>query len=171
MRRLLAGAQPGEQVVDLCAGAGGKTLALAAMMQNHGPDLRDRYRQAPACADPCAARTRRCAQRAGAHPARCDEVLDDLEGSIDLVLIDAPCTGTGSWRRNPDAKWRLRPGALDTAAEGPGCCARPCGAAGQTRRPHRLCHLLGAGGGERRADPRFPRPPRPSFPWKSRPRS
>ncbi len=49
---LLAGAKPGEQVVDLCAGAGGKTLALAAAMENHGPDLRDRSRQAPARADP-----------------------------------------------------------------------------------------------------------------------
>jgi 16S rRNA (cytosine967-C5)-methyltransferase len=41
------------------------------------------------------------------------DVLADLDGTIDLVLIDAPCTGTGSWRRNPDAKWRLRPGALE----------------------------------------------------------
>jgi 16S rRNA (cytosine967-C5)-methyltransferase len=41
------------------------------------------------------------------------DVLAEYEGSADLVLIDAPCTGTGSWRRNPDAKWRLRPGALD----------------------------------------------------------
>jgi 16S rRNA (cytosine967-C5)-methyltransferase len=41
------------------------------------------------------------------------EILEDLIGKIDRVLIDAPCTGTGSWRRNPDAKWRLRPGALE----------------------------------------------------------
>ena len=39
--------------------------------------------------------------------------LADLEGKIDLVLIDAPCTGIGAWRRNPDAKWRVRPGALE----------------------------------------------------------
>jgi 16S rRNA (cytosine967-C5)-methyltransferase len=46
-------------------------------------------------------------------PRGASETLDDLKGKIDLVLIDAPCTGTGAWRRNPDAKWRLRPGALE----------------------------------------------------------
>ena len=46
-------------------------------------------------------------------PRGAAEILDDLAGRIDLVLIDAPCTGTGSWRRNPDAKWRMRPGALE----------------------------------------------------------
>ena len=51
--------------------------------------------------------------------------LADLEGTLDLVLIDAPCTGTGAWRRNPDAKWRVRPGALERAAEGAGRGARP----------------------------------------------
>ncbi len=110
---LLSGAAPGEQVVDLCAGAGGKTLALAAMMQNKGQIYAtdtDKRRLAPIHAR---------LERAGARdvqvrtPRGAIEVLDDLKGSIDLVLIDAPCTGTGSWRRNPDAKWRLRPGALD----------------------------------------------------------
>ena len=113
MRHLLSGAAPGEQVVDLCAGAGGKTLALAAMMQNKGQIYAtdtDKRRLAPIHAR---------LERAGARdvqvrtPRGAIEVLDDLKGSIDLVLIDAPCTGTGSWRRNPDAKWRLRPGALD----------------------------------------------------------
>ena len=109
----LSGAMPGEQVVDLCAGAGGKTLALAAMMGNKGQIYAtdtDKRRLAPIHAR---------LERAGARdvqvrtPRGAAETLDDLEGSIDLVLIDAPCTGTGSWRRNPDAKWRLRPGALD----------------------------------------------------------
>lgn len=109
---LLSGATPGEQVIDLCAGAGGKTLALAAMMDNHGQifasDL-DLRRLAPIHAR---------LQRAGARnvqvrtPRRGEDVLADLDGRADLVLIDAPCTGTGSWRRNPDAKWRVRPGAL-----------------------------------------------------------
>lgn len=110
---LLSGAQPGEQVVDLCAGGGGKTLALAAMMENRGQLYAtdtDKRRLAPIHAR---------LERAGARnvqvrtPRGAAEVLDDLMGKIDLVLIDAPCTGTGSWRRNPDAKWRLRPGALE----------------------------------------------------------
>ena len=110
---LLTGAQPGEQVIDLCAGAGGKTLALAAIMQNKGQIYAtdtDRRRLAPIHAR---------LERAGARnvqvrtPRRGDDQVADLGGRADLVLIDAPCTGTGSWRRNPDAKWRLRPGALD----------------------------------------------------------
>ena len=110
---LLAAAKPGEQVVDLCAGAGGKTLALAAAMQNkgqiHATDT-DKRRLAP-IHDRLA--------RSGARnvqvltPKSVGDVLSDLAGRIDLVLIDAPCTGTGAWRRNPDAKWRLRPGALE----------------------------------------------------------
>lgn len=110
---LLSGAQPGEQVLDLCAGGGGKTLALAAMMANKGQIYvtdTDKRRLAPIHAR---------LERAGARnvqvrtPRGSAEILDDLSGTMDLVLIDAPCTGTGSWRRNPDAKWRLRPGALE----------------------------------------------------------
>ena len=110
---LLAGAKPGEQVIDLCAGAGGKTLALAAAMQNKGQiyatDL-DKRRLAPIHAR---------IERADAHniqvrtPRGKDDALSDLSDRADLVLIDAPCTGIGSWRRNPDAKWRVRPGALE----------------------------------------------------------
>jgi 16S rRNA (cytosine967-C5)-methyltransferase len=107
-----AGAKPGEQVVDLAAGAGGKTLALAAVMENHGQiyatDI-DKRQLAP---------IHECLLRAGAHniqvrtPRGDADVIADLAGRIDLALIDAPCTGTGAWRRNPDAKWRVRPGAL-----------------------------------------------------------
>ena len=110
---LLSGAQPGEQVVDLCAGGGGKTLALAAMMQNKGQIFAtdtDKRRLAPIHARLERAGARNVQVRTPRGPA---ELLTDLDGSIDLVLIDAPCTGTGSWRRNPDAKWRLRPGALE----------------------------------------------------------
>ncbi len=91
---LLAGAKPGEQVVDLCAGAGGKTLALAAMMENRGQlyatDL-DKRRLAP---------IHQRLERAGVHnvqvrtPRAKDDVLGDLDHRIDLVLIDAPCTGS-----------------------------------------------------------------------------
>ena len=109
---LLAGARPGATVVDLCAGGGGKTLALAAFMENRGrlyATDSDPRRLAPIHAR---------LQRAG---ATCVEVrtprgkLDpvaDLAGTADLVLVDAPCTGSGTWRRNPDAKWRVRPGSL-----------------------------------------------------------
>jgi 16S rRNA (cytosine967-C5)-methyltransferase len=110
---LLASAKPGEQVLDLCAGGGGKTLALAAAMQNKGQLYAtddDKRRLAPIHAR---------LERAGARnaqvrtPKSVGTELDDLSGSLDLVLIDAPCTGIGAWRRNPDAKWRVRPGALE----------------------------------------------------------
>jgi 16S rRNA (cytosine967-C5)-methyltransferase len=113
---LLSGARPGETVIDLCAGGGGKTLSLAAMMANSGrlvasdddprrlAPIHERLRRAGAVAE---IRTPR------AGKARTD-VLGDLDGSADRVLVDAPCTGSGTWRRNPDAKWRMRPNALTT---------------------------------------------------------
>ena len=110
---LLAGAKPGMQVLDLCAGAGGKTLALAAAMENQGqiyaadPDAR---RLAPIFARLARSGARNVQVRA---PKGQTDVLPDLKGRCDLVLIDAPCTGSGAWRRNPDAKWRIRPGALE----------------------------------------------------------
>jgi 16S rRNA (cytosine967-C5)-methyltransferase len=109
---LLSGAKAGEQVVDLCAGAGGKTLALAAMMENKGQIFAtddDKRRLAP---------IHERLKRSGARnvqvrtPKSVGTELGDLTGRMDLVLIDAPCSGTGAWRRNPDAKWRMRPGAL-----------------------------------------------------------
>jgi 16S rRNA (cytosine967-C5)-methyltransferase len=110
---LLAGAAPGEQVLDLCAGGGGKTLALAAVMDNRGQIYasdREARRLAPLHARLERAGTRNVQVRT---PRRGQDVLADLEGRCDLVLVDAPCTGTGTWRRNPDAKWRMRPGALE----------------------------------------------------------
>jgi 16S rRNA (cytosine967-C5)-methyltransferase len=110
---LLSAAKPGEQVVDLCAGAGGKTLAMAAMMQNKGQIFAtddDKRRLAPIHGR---------LKRSGARnvqvrtPKSVGGEIDDLMGRMDLVLIDAPCTGTGAWRRNPDAKWRMRPGAIE----------------------------------------------------------
>src|SRR6201996_7555930 len=110
---LLTAAKPGEQVIDLCAGAGGKTLALAALMQGKGRLIatdRDKRQLAP---------IHERLSRAGVHnadvraPKGEAEPLADIKASADLVLIDAPCSGTGTWRRNPDAKWRMRPGALE----------------------------------------------------------
>lgn len=109
---LLAQVKPGEQVVDLAAGAGGKTLALAAAMDNHGQiyatDI-DKRQLAPIHDRIARAGARNVQVRT---PRGRADMLADLDGRIDLALIDAPCTGTGAWRRNPDAKWRLRPGAL-----------------------------------------------------------
>lgn len=112
---LLSGAKPGEQILDLCAGGGGKTLALAALMDNkgqlHATDS-DRARLAP-----IHERLRRAGTRnVQVHDAGAP--LEALAGRMDRVLIDAPCTGTGTWRRRPDAKWRLSAKAIgDRAAE------------------------------------------------------
>ena len=109
---LLAGARPGEQVIDLCAGAGGKTLALAATMENRGQIYAtdsDKRRLVPIHERIARAGARNIQVRT---PRGSTDVLADLASRADLVLIDAPCTGTGTWRRNPDAKWRTRPGAL-----------------------------------------------------------
>ncbi|WP_311267057.1 RsmB/NOP family class I SAM-dependent RNA methyltransferase [Sphingobium sp. WCS2017Hpa-17] len=109
------GAQPGMTVVDLCAGAGGKTLALAAAMAGKGMLIAaDTIRSRLARLEPRAA-------RAGAtfietllldqsHEAR---GLESLRGKADVVLVDAPCSGTGTWRRNPEARWRLTQARLD----------------------------------------------------------
>ncbi len=109
----LSGTRPGMTVVDLCAGAGGKTLALAALMQNEGTliasDL-DTRRLAP-LHDRLARSGATCVD-IRAPKGRGHDALADLDGTADLVLVDAPCTGSGTWRRNPDAKWRVRPGAL-----------------------------------------------------------
>ena len=102
-------APPGGLVVDLCAGAGGKTLALAAEMGNEGRVVAadtDRGRLS---------RMRPRLGRAGAapvetrllDPGREAGALADLAGAADLVLVDAPCSGTGTWRRNPETRWRM----------------------------------------------------------------
>jgi 16S rRNA (cytosine967-C5)-methyltransferase len=101
---LMAGATAGESVLDYCAGGGGKTLELASLMGNkgqiHATDS-DKSRLAPIFERLKRAETR----NVQVHPAKSD--LSPLEGKMDCVLIDAPCTGAGTWRRRPDAKWRL----------------------------------------------------------------
>ncbi|MFQ5971452.1 MAG: RsmB/NOP family class I SAM-dependent RNA methyltransferase [Alphaproteobacteria bacterium] len=109
---LIVGARPGETVVDLCAGAGGKTLALAAAMEDRGRVI--------AC-DSAPYRLRRMKPRLRRAGVGCVELKplqteDDwpkvIEAQTDRVLIDAPCSGTGSWRRRPYARWRLSPDDL-----------------------------------------------------------
>jgi 16S rRNA (cytosine967-C5)-methyltransferase len=146
---LMAAAGPRQQVLDICAGAGGKTLAFAAAMRNTGQIY---------AYDDDAVRLRPIFERLKRAGARNAQVLQPGDAAavaalgprFDLVFVDAPCTGSGAWRRRPDAKWRLKPANLaqrqDRAARHPRCG----GADGQTRRPARLCHLLGAAGGERR---------------------
>ncbi len=107
---LFAGAKPGEQVLDYCAGAGGKTLALAAAMQNKGQV--HAYDAERARLSPMHERL----QRAGVRNTQVHgnlDALDPLTGHMDLVLTDAPCTGSGTWRRRPDAKWRLNDQQLE----------------------------------------------------------
>ena len=108
---LLADARPGMQVADLCAGGGGKTLALAAAMENRGQLYAwdaDRHRLAP---------IHQRLERAGVRncqvlPPGKREGLDGLAGRLDRIVLDVPCSGSGTWRRRPDAKWRLREAAL-----------------------------------------------------------
>ncbi|MBM3618610.1 MAG: RsmB/NOP family class I SAM-dependent RNA methyltransferase, partial [Alphaproteobacteria bacterium] len=107
-------AKAGEKVIDFCAGAGGKTLALSAMMQNKGRVL---------AWDTSATRLEQIVKRirrAGADniqrhaiESESDAFIKRHKGSADVVLIDAPCSGSGTWRRNPDLKWRFAQQDLD----------------------------------------------------------
>ena len=110
----IARAKPGEQVLDLCAGGGGKCLAMAGDMDNRGQIYAtdsDGRRLTPIFPRLERAGARNVQVRAPRGPK--SDPVADLAHACDLVLADAPCTGTGTWRRNPDAKWRIRPGALE----------------------------------------------------------
>lgn len=105
--------KPGAQILDLCAGAGGKSLALAAAAPDAGILATDSNRQ----------RLQRLAPRAQRAEARIDvrllsppnelQELSDWRAAADIVLVDAPCSGSGTWRRNPEGRWRLTPDRLD----------------------------------------------------------
>ena len=147
---LLAGAGPRLQVLDLCAGAGGKTLALAGAMQNTGQiyaydDDRNRLK-------PIFERVKRAGVRNVQVLRGGDQTaLDALGPKFDLVLVDAPCTGTGTWRRRPDSKWKLKARNLASARPSRPPCSPPR-AASPTWRPPRLRHLLAAAGRKPRHD-------------------
>lgn len=100
--------QPGQRVIDACAGAGGKTLHIAALMQNKGQIIAlDIYNSK-------LKELKRRAKRNGAHniePRLIEgsKTIKKLKGTADRVLIDAPCSGLGVLKRNPDAKWKLQP--------------------------------------------------------------
>lgn len=100
----LAGARPGMQVLDFCAGAGGKTLALSALMDNRGQIFAHDSEKARLA--PIFDRIRRSDNRNVQVVTKAAE-LAALAGQMDVVVVDAPCTGSGTWRRRPDAKWRL----------------------------------------------------------------
>lgn len=105
---LIAGAGPRMQVLDLCAGAGGKTLALAAVMQNTGQIYA--YDADKRQLRPIFERLKRAgARNVQVMDAGDEAALTALGPRFDLVLVDAPCTGSGTWRRKPDAKWRVKP--------------------------------------------------------------
>jgi 16S rRNA (cytosine967-C5)-methyltransferase len=115
---LMVDPRPGERVVDFCAGAGGKTLALAAMMENKGKLV---------AMDVLKGRIERSAtriRRAGINNVERRDLSSERDpwvkrhaGTFDRVLIDAPCSGAGTWRRNPDAKWKLKPSDLEELAD------------------------------------------------------
>ena len=105
---LLAGAGPRMQVADICAGAGGKTLAMAAQMHNTGQIYA--YDTDPIRFRPIFERLKRAgARNVQTLPPGDADTVAGFAGRMDLVLVDAPCSGTGVWRRRPDAKWRLTP--------------------------------------------------------------
>ncbi|HUO93056.1 MAG TPA: RsmB/NOP family class I SAM-dependent RNA methyltransferase [Rhizomicrobium sp.] len=106
---LLVGAKSGERILDLAAGAGGKSLALAASMHNEGEilafdEISERLRPLPERANRAGARCITVAQEKGGAPWG--------DGRFDAVLLDAPCSGTGTWRRQPEFRWRMAPELL-----------------------------------------------------------
>ena len=158
---LLTGAKRGEMVVDFCAGAGGKTLALGAQMRNTG-----RLYAFDVSGHRLAALKPRLARSglSNVHPAQIaherDERIKRLAGKIDRVLVDAPCSGLGTLRRNPDLKWRQSPrGGRRAARQAERAILAQRGAAGEAGRAAGLRHLQPAA--RRRTRP-SPRPSTPS---------
>ena len=108
---LLANVQPKEQILDYCAGSGGKTLALAAEMGNTGQIYA--YDSNKTRLSPIYQRLSRAGVRNVQVISPAENSLDGLVGKMDRVLVDAPCSGSGVWRRHPDSKWRLTENSLE----------------------------------------------------------
>ena len=155
----MVGAEPGMRVVDWCAGAGGKTLALAGAMANKG--------QIVACdvsaprLDGAVRRLRRAGvdnvERHLVEPG--DKWLKRRAGTFDRVLVDAPCTGTGTWRRNPDARLRLKPDRSGRVASQAGQHTRYRSDIGSQGGAFGLRYLLASGRGKRGSGDQLPAPP------------
>ena len=107
--------EPGndESIVDLCAGAGGKSLALASAAPGARILATDSNRARLAKLRPRAERAGATIETRLLNPPKELEELADVSGSADSVLVDAPCSGSGTWRRNPEGRWRLSPERLD----------------------------------------------------------
>ena len=104
--------QDGERMIDLCAGAGGKALALAAAAPGAEILATDSNRARLSKLGPRAERAAAAVESRLLDPPNELDQLSHWKGGADLVLVDAPCSGSGTWRRNPEGRWRLTPGRL-----------------------------------------------------------
>ena len=110
---LACGPKDGETILDLCAGAGGKSLALAAAAPRARVLATDSNRARLSKLPPRASRAGALIESRLLNPPRELAELAELRAGCDVVLVDAPCSGSGTWRRNPDGRWRLGPERLD----------------------------------------------------------
>lgn len=136
--------EPGQRILDLCAGAGGKALALAAAAPAATILATDSNRSRLSKLPPRAERAGAAVETRLLNPPRELAELEDWRGSTDLVLVDAPCSGSGTWRRNPEGRWRLTPERLDRLVEAQ---ERLLGIAAELVRPggrlvYAVCSLL-----------------------------
>jgi 16S rRNA (cytosine967-C5)-methyltransferase len=142
--------QPEDKVLDLCAGAGGKTLALAAAAPSASILAADANRSRLSKLGPRAQRAGVAIETRLIDPQKELEQLEDWRGLADLVLVDAPCSGSGTWRRNPESRWRVTQDRLDRLA---GVQGRLLDIAAQLVRPggalvYAVCSLLTREGAE-----------------------
>lgn len=140
--------RPGQRIVDLCAGAGGKALAIAAAAPDAAILASDSNRSRLSKLPPRADRAGASIETRLLNPPNELEELADWRGTADVVLVDAPCSGSGTWRRNPEARWRLTPERLKRLAEAQ---ARLLDIGGEVVRPggalvYAVCSLLGREG-------------------------
>ena len=113
---LACGSEPDEKILDLCAGAGGKALALAAGAPGATILATDSNRSRLSKLEPRAERAQARIETRLLNPPNELEELSDWHAQADLVLVDAPCSGSGTWRRNPEGRWRLTPERLERLA-------------------------------------------------------